>query len=73
MLRMFSKFAYWALTRLTLDYSGDVTVAREEFLLSDSASFGNVFQICIKFYMTRFLLLSFLINTTPFPPDPSEF
>ena len=73
MLRMFSKFAYQALTCLTFGYSGDATVAREEFLLSDSASFGNVLQICVQFYATRLPLLSFLINTTPFPPDLSEF
>ena len=73
MLRMFSKFAYQALTRLTFGYSGDAMVAREEFLLSDSASFGNVFQIRVQFYATCFPLLSSLINTTPFPPDPSDF
>ena len=73
MLRMFSEFAYQALTHLTFGYSGDVTVAQEEFLLSDSVSFGNVLQVCVQFYATRLPLLSFLINTTPFPPDLSEF
>ena len=73
MLRMFSKFAHQALTRITFGYSSDATVAREEFLLSDSVSFGNVLQIRIQFYVTRLPLLSFLINTTPFPPDLSEF
>ena len=58
-LRMFSKFAYQALTHLTFGYSGDATVAREEFLLSDSASFGNVLQIRVQFYATRLPLLSF--------------
>ena len=59
MLRMFSKFAYQALTRLTFGYSGDAMVAREEFLLSDSVSFRNVLQIRIQSYVTRPPLLSF--------------
>ena len=59
MSRMFSKLAYQALTCLTFCYSGDAMVAREEFLLSDSASFGNVLQIRVQFYVTRLLLLSF--------------
>ena len=48
-------------------------VAREEHLLLNSASFENVFQICVQYYVTLPPLLSFFINTTPFPPDPSEF
>ena len=73
MLRMFFKFAYQALTCLTFGYFCDMTVALEEFLLSNSVSFGNVLQICIQFYVSRLPLLSFLIHTTPFPPNPSEF
>ena len=57
---------------LTFGNSGDTTVAREEFLLPNSTSFGNILQICVQFYATRLPLLSFVINTTPFPPDLSE-
>ena len=73
MLRMFSKFVYQALTRLTFGYFGDVTVARKEFLLSYSAIFGNVLRIHVQSYATRLPLLSFLITTTPFSSDSSEF
>ena len=54
-LRMFSKFTYYAFTHLTFGYSGDAMVAREEFLLSDSASFENVFQIRVQLTRHTFL------------------
>ena len=56
---MFSKFMYWLFTTLTFGNSGDATVIQEEFLLSDSASFGNVLQFRVQFYATHTPLLSF--------------
>ena len=65
-LRMFSKFAYQALIRLTFGYSGDAMVAREEFLLPTQRVLGMFFRSARNLRDTpSFAILP--VNTTPFP------
>ena len=56
-LRMFSKFAYYAFTHLTRfpTITGDASVTQEKRFLPHSASFENVFQIRVQLMRHTFL------------------